>query len=154
MLDSTRISNLKDAPQFLEDVAHAIWKEWWKDKDVTLEHITKRQKEALTDEPLPSVFAAHNNGICIGTISLIASDLKERPQYTPWLAALRVHSEHRGKGIAVRLMRELEAFARQAEIQTLYLCALPELRSFYEVNGWACIEEGVGELDVYRKHLS
>ncbi|HTM76993.1 MAG TPA: GNAT family N-acetyltransferase, partial [Devosia sp.] len=57
----------------------------------------------------------------------------------------------RGRGIARELMRR--AFARLAVLghSTVYLCAKPELRNFYQNQGWALLEATVGPdgLDVF-----
>ncbi|WP_325052895.1 GNAT family N-acetyltransferase (plasmid) [Sinorhizobium meliloti] len=58
---------------------------------------------------------------------LIENDLDDRPQYTPWIAALWVEPDMRRRGIAAKLM---EAVRKQASAQGhafCYLCATPDI---------------------------
>lgn len=74
------------------------------------------------------------------------SDLDERPQYTPWVAAVWTELDARKQGIAPALIERacLEAFSRGHA--RVYLCAAPPRRAWYESIGWTPIEDGVGAL--------
>jgi len=152
-LGAIEVSDLRDHPEFLEVVAVGVWQEWWQEKGRTQTHILSRTEEALGGNVIPSVLVAHAGEVFLGSVALIAHDMKARPEYTPWLAALLVHPDHRDKGVASRLMVELEAFGKRHGIDKLYLCAVPALRSFYEAKGWSCFEEDVNGLDVFEKQL-
>lgn len=148
------ISNIKHCPQFLEVVAHGTWKEWWEHQGKPYDRFLSALREALNDNLLPSMLVAHEGETFLGSILLIEDDIGCRPQYTPWLAALLTHPDHRSKGVATHMMNELEALARTNGVPTLYLNADPVMRPFYEAHGWTCIEEQVGDVDVYEKVLA
>lgn len=148
------ISNINSCPQFLEVVAHRTWKEWWEHQDKPYPQFLAAVKETLSEDLLPSLLIAHDGETFLGSILLIEDDNSLRPQYTPWLAALLTHPDHRGKGVATRMMNGLEALARANGIHTLYLNADPVMRPFYEAHGWTCIEEQVGDVDVFEKVLA
>ncbi|GHB22430.1 N-acetyltransferase [Pseudovibrio japonicus] len=147
------ISELSEKPQFLETAADCIWLEGWQAKGVSQTHILNRTRESLDHTSVPSTFIAHEGEEFWGSVALISNDLESRPQYTPWVAALLVQPEQRSKGVATRLVTELETFAKNSGIDRLYLCAIRPLRQFYESRGWVCIEEDVDGLDVFDKRL-
>src|ERR1700760_3699843 len=98
------ISDLRQQPQFFDPVADRIWQAWWQPNGHPLEYITGRLKENLQDTPIPLALVAHHGGTFLGTASLIASDLDERPELTPWVAAVWVEEIARGHGIGAALI--------------------------------------------------
>jgi GNAT superfamily N-acetyltransferase len=90
----------------------------------------------FADQPLPvwqAEFTAgqHNgdwrslialeNGRLIGSASLARDDLPSYPHLGPWLACVYVHPEHRGRGLAERLIEGICAEARRRGHAMLYL---------------------------------
>jgi GNAT superfamily N-acetyltransferase len=57
----------------------------------------------------------------VGTASLTAHDLDERPDLTPWLAGMFVVPHARGRGYAAQLITAVEQEACKASISTLWL---------------------------------
>ncbi len=115
-------------------VSDRIWKAWWEERGFPIDYIVTRVRESLNEDPLPFALVAHRDGRFLGTASVIESDLAERPQYSPWVAAVWVEPEHRAARDAFTL-----GFDRA------YLCASSEKRGFYARRGWTQIEEAVGE---------
>jgi GNAT superfamily N-acetyltransferase len=139
------ISDLRQRPEFFDAVADRIWRASWKEIGFPLDYITGRLHENLNAEPLPIALVAHNGAEFLGTASVIASDLEERPQLTPWVAAVWVepHARSRGAGGALVERAAHDCFA--LGITRAYLCARPALASFYERLGWIAVERGVGQ---------
>jgi predicted N-acetyltransferase YhbS len=100
--------------------------------------------ESIDGTAVPFVVVAHKDGLFSGTGSVILSDLDERPEYTPWVAALWVDSEHRRRGVASALVREAPRGAFESGTDLVYLGALPDKRDFSERLGWQRLEENVG----------
>lgn len=142
------ISPLGERLEFLDMAADRIWSAWWRDDGYPLEAVTTRLHEALGPQPIPDAFIAARGGVFLGTVSLIDSDMDERPQYSPWLAALWVEPEHRRQGVAEALMEAVLARAADAGVTTVYLCATPENAPYYARRGWQRIEMDVGGLDI------
>ena len=71
--------------------------------------------------------------------------MEERPNYSPWVAAVWVDPQHRGKGIGAAIVRQAAEQALKRGFETIYLCALPEKSGFYEQLGWRLLERDVGE---------
>ena len=76
------------------------------------------------------------DGAPVGTASLVAHDLEERPDLTPWLASVAVPPAFRGRGHASRLVRAVEASARQAGVVCLYLFTVTAV-PLYAGLGWS-----------------
>jgi N-acetylglutamate synthase-like GNAT family acetyltransferase len=143
------ISDLRQRPEFFDVVADRIWRAWWKADAHPLEYISVRLRENLNDAPIPFALVAHDGEAFLGTASVIASDLAERPQLTPWVAAVWVDPRARQRGVGAALVDRaaLDCFALR--VGRVYLCARPERSDFYERLGWIPIERDVGP-----RHLS
>lgn len=140
------ISDLRQRPEFFDIVADRIWQAWWKRHGVPEAYIVERLRENMQGAGLPIALVAHRGPDFLGTASLLVSDLDERPQYTPWVAAVWTEPDARGQGIAPALIAQAceEAFVRGSA--RVYLCAAPPRRAWYERIGWTPIEDGVGPL--------
>jgi len=57
----------------------------------------------------------------VGTASLSHDDLASRGDLTPWLAGVFVEPASRGQGYASALVRQVEAYALNASVPTLWL---------------------------------
>jgi predicted GNAT family acetyltransferase len=75
----------------------------------------------------------------VGTASITAHDLEERPDLTPWLAGVFVVPEARGQGYACQLVAAVEEEARRASISTLWLYTNTAERIYARV-GWRTVE--------------
>ena len=140
------ISDLRQQPEFFDTVADRIWQAWWRRNGVPRDYIVARLRENLRDDGLPIALVAHRGATFLGTASLIASDLDERPQYSPWVAAVWTEPEARGQGIAPVLIDRAcaDGFARGH--QRIYLCAAPPRVAFYQRLGWTPVERDIGPL--------
>ncbi|MCB1412067.1 MAG: GNAT family N-acetyltransferase [Xanthobacteraceae bacterium] len=150
MSGGVTISDLAARPEFFDDVADRIWQAWWKPHGVPLAYIAERLKENLAGRAIPRAFVAHvdteDGATFAGTASVIASDLDERPQYRPWVAAVWVEPQFRSRKIGRLLIECAADHALQSGAPRVYLTARPARRSLYEELGWTVVEEGVGDL--------
>jgi predicted N-acetyltransferase YhbS len=105
---NVEIRHLCDCPEHLGTVARWIHEEWWFDKPGhTVETMASRLGEASDQNAVPLSLVALLAGNPVGTVNLVANDNEERPDLTPWLAALLVVPEHRGQGVGSNLVRAL-----------------------------------------------
>ncbi|CAM3315758.1 GNAT family N-acetyltransferase [Halomonas lysinitropha] len=140
MPERIRIARLKD------DSPHvAILAEWAHDTWGHL-HPGRRLDTAIAlmrDEcgagGVPSVFAALLDDAPVGMASLVADDMSDRRDLTPWLASVFVRSEWRGRGIASRLVQRVEEEARAHGHDRLYLYT-PDQQALYRRLGWRDLE--------------
>jgi hypothetical protein len=93
------ISDLRQCPEFFDTVADRIWQAWWRDGGHPLDYISGRLRENTNATPIPFALVAHDGKSFLGTASVIASDLPERPQLTPWVAAGWVEDHARRRGV-------------------------------------------------------
>jgi GNAT superfamily N-acetyltransferase len=139
------ISDLRQRPEFLDTVADRIWRAWWRDSGHPLESISGRlHVENLNADPIPFALVAHDGGTFLGSASVIASDLAERPQWTPWVAAVWVEPEARRRGVGGALVNHATRDCFALGFGRAYLCARAKLSAYYERLGWTPIERDVG----------
>ena len=143
------ISDLVAVPHFFDIVADRIWVAWHERDGVSLADLRDRLTGNMAGAPMPTAFVAHDGGRFLGTISLIAADLDERPQFSPWAAALWVEPEARRGGVAQKLLDHCVAAALNNGDKTLYLCAAETIADYYLRRGWRLVETGIGP-----RHLS
>lgn len=91
--------------------------------------------------PLPEWFAAFRGETPVGCAGLIPNDFISRMDLMPWLCALYVNQEERGRGLAGRLIEEARAYAKKCGFEKLYLAT--DHTSFYERYGGVYIGDGV-----------
>ncbi|TXJ14553.1 MAG: GNAT family N-acetyltransferase [Afipia sp.] len=139
------ISDLRQQPAFFDAVADRIWRAWWKERGFPADTIAGRLRENMNASPIPFALVAHRDETFIGTASVIASDLDERPQYSPWVAAVWVDPQYRMREIGSALVARAASDAFALNFRRVYLCAEKERRRFYIRQGWVPIEEDVGE---------
>ena len=94
-------------------------------------------------EPKPFCLVAHADGVLMGTVSLIASDLAARPLLTPWIAALWVEPMYRRQGVAGALLQCAVTRAFALGESRVYLHCAIELLPFYQNRGWTFFEAAV-----------
>jgi len=102
------------------------------------------EKILANDRGVPFALVAEHDGAACGNALVIRSDLSERPNLTPWLAALWVDEAMRLRGIAASLLEEGCRRSAALGIERLHLCSRGALQGFYTRLGWAIVEENVG----------
>jgi GNAT superfamily N-acetyltransferase len=138
------ISDLRQRPEFFDTVADRIWQEWWEADGHPLSYISGRLRENMSNTPIPFALVAHDGDEFLGTASVIASDLAERPQLTPWVAAVWVEPDARRHGVGAAVVDHAAQDCFALGIGRAYLCARPRMSGFYEGLGWTISERKVG----------
>jgi N-acetylglutamate synthase-like GNAT family acetyltransferase len=138
------ISDLRQRPEFFDTVAERIWQTWWRPDGHPLDYIRGRLRENLGAAPIPFALVAHDGETFLGTASVIASDLAERPQFTPWVAAVWVDPPARQRSVGAALVNRAARDCFALGVSRAYLCARPQRSGYYEKIGWISIEREVG----------
>ena len=138
------ISDLRQCPEFFDIVADRIWQAWWKAGGHPLDYISGRLRENMNATPIPFALVAHDGKSFLGTASVIASDLPERPQLTPWVAAVWVEAQARRRVVGSALLNRATRDCFALKVARAYLCARPRRTAFYQRLGWSSIERDVG----------
>ncbi len=134
------IAYLADHPQLVPLLAAHHFQQWgYLRPGETLEGRIARLTAACGRNAIPSVFVGLEGGTLLGSAMLIASDMDERPELTPWLAGVYVVASCRGRGYASALVRRVEQEATSLQIERLYLYT-PSAEGVYERLGWELFE--------------
>lgn len=88
---------------------------------------------------IPLTLVAFLDDEPVGTASLIANDMEDRPELSPWLASVFVLPTFRGRGIASALCRRVVEEAKRLGHKTLYLFT-PDQEALYAKLGWERFE--------------
>jgi predicted N-acetyltransferase YhbS len=116
-------------------------------------------RESCNREELPIAVVAILGGEIVGTAALKAESVSTHKHLTPWLAALLVRPEFRRRGIAERLIAEIEKKAQELGFHSIYVgtgegSGTPE--SPLRKRGWEFVEKGpyfVSEVSIFKKAL-
>jgi predicted N-acetyltransferase YhbS len=122
MPSKCQIVHLYEHPQSIERVARWIYAEFWADKEVhTTESLAAYLRNAIHPDAIPLSLLALVDGEPVGNVNLIEHDDDTRTHLRPWLAALVVVPEYRGRGIGSQLVRELAGSAATLGYSKVYL---------------------------------
>ena len=135
----TKILNLRDKPELLETLARWHQAEWSQlNPGETLEQRIIRMQPFLNDKLIPSTYIAFDD-VLYGSAAIVANDMDNRPELSPWLASVFVYPEYRNRGIGSALVRHVMQQAHKNNIEKLYLYT-PDREAFYHKLGWRHIE--------------
>lgn len=132
---------LSEHPEYIDACAAWSFGLWGSQSGSTLARAVDSftpSEDAGAEDGRETVVAVQH-GQPIGMASLWPSDLPERPDLTPWLAAVFVHEEHRGMGLATRLGRAVEDLARARGEGILYLVT-EHAEMLYLKLGWRVLD--------------
>ena len=138
-----QIYNIKDRPEFIEEVATLTQKEWGQ-TGLTEEQFNNKVnkkiekiKNSFENKFYCKLILVENNTL-IGFISIFPTDGEERKDLSPWYATMFVKEEYRGKGYSKILNNAILEEARRRGIQRIYLKT--DLANYYEKFGAKYIE--------------
>ncbi len=142
------ISDLRERPDYFDVVADRIWRQWWEPRGFSSSYIRERLTENITSVRLPVALVAHDADRFLGTASVIASDLEDLPQFTPWVAAVWTEPEYRKQRIGRALVAGAASAAFALGFELVFLCAQKPRRDFYLRQGWMPLMDDVGSRQV------
>ena len=135
-----KIEYLADYPEFIPELAELHYAEWnYLNPGESLEGKIEYLNSNCGRDGVPTFIIAVDGAELIGSASLIAQDMDNRPDLTPWLADVFVKTGYRGQGVATSLIRRIEAEAKSSGIGKLYLYT-PDAAGLYLRLGWKTIE--------------
>lgn len=135
-----KITYLANHLQHVATVARWVMDEWGHDSpSMTLESLEERFRANLNRDTIPLTLLAIDEDRPLGTASLVFYDMKDRQDLSPWLAAVYVLPEYRGRGIGSKLVKSIELLSATFEVEKLYLFT-PDRESFYARMNWTVLE--------------
>ena len=150
-----QISDFRDQQRYGAIIADRVWNAWWRHADHPIDDVERHMIEMADDRPMPMAVVAHNQHGYLGSAFLIHSDMEERPQYSPWVAAVWVEASERRRGVGQALVGEAAKIAGSLGYGAAYICCRPELEGFYSRIGWKVLEQATGakRLSVLKRDL-
>jgi len=133
------IINLARRQEEVKQVIDWLWDEWGNRHNYNFFHAYVQH--SLGEGDLPQHFGIFLDGQLMGSVALIRNDLTSRQDLTPWLSALYVRKEQRGKGYGSMLMEHVLKVAGDLGYRQVYLGSLHI--GYYEKRGWRFLENGV-----------
>jgi N-acetylglutamate synthase-like GNAT family acetyltransferase len=135
------VGYLADFPEYLVTVAEWGHGQWgYLDPGKSLEDRVRKRREYLQRGAIPMTVIAFQDGIPVGTASLEAHDMEERPELTPWMSSVYVAPEFRRRGIASALVNRIVDEARGLGVAELFLFTF-DRKDLYEGLGWRVVQE-------------
>ena len=138
-MENIKIVNLADEPQFLEEAALFMWKEFAEQFGTKYEDVIYRTKHCINKDTVPQTYIAKVEDKLIGVVSIWNNDLAFRQDLSPWLAALYVKDEYRHNRVGSLLQDRCIEETKKMGYKYLYL--ITELDNYYERKGWEFVEE-------------
>lgn len=133
-----RIISIRKHPEF-KDQAIAYFQKSWKGVDpIIYEQAISFSVGAL--DFLPQWYLLLKENTIIGCAGLITNDFISRGDLYPWLCALFIDENYRGKAYAILLMEKVKEDTRSFGFKNLYLCT--SLENYYEKYDFKYIGDG------------
>ena len=131
---------LADYPEYVTTVARWIMDEWGHaSPDTTQGSLEEKFRSHLNRHAVPLTLLAMEAGRPQGTASLVFYDMKDHQELSPWLAAVYVLPEQRGRGIGSKLVKTIELLSAHLDVEKLYLFT-PDQEGFYARMNWTVLE--------------
>jgi GNAT superfamily N-acetyltransferase len=149
------VIDIKLCPEHVGAVAAWVHREWWASK-APVEALTSWVEGCISSDGFPATLVAVSEGRPIGSVFLHPTEAEDRPAYKPYLGALYVEPQWRGKTVGRALVHAVERHAAALRFRRMFLNAAPHRASFYEELGWSIIERANGPhgLNIMRRDLS
>ena len=134
-----KILPLYATPQHAQQVTDWIWQAFGTSdsRDFFASIVATSQREG----ELPLTFVAIEGEKLVGTVGLWRCDLISRQDLYPWLAALYIDENQRGRGLGEKLQQHVIDYARTLGYPQLYLYSA--CKDYYERFGWEYIGDGL-----------
>lgn len=113
---------------------------WYMKRNIPFSAVMNEYRKRSDMESMPYSFIAIWGELPVGMVSVKESELAAREELSPWLSALYVAPDYRGKGIGGRLMQTVIDDCRQKKIKRIFLFLdsrnLSALEKYYRKRGW------------------
>ena len=154
MAQSYEIADLRTNPKWIPVVASWHHSEWLKGADSksttsTATYVGRDASERIAKlhehvsvQAIPSTFIAHQDGLPIGSISLVNFQFTKGHQASEWLTNFFVIEGSRSQGVGSQLLNRLMLHATQNGIQRMFLYT-KDKQDFYTKRGWVFSHQGL-----------
>ncbi len=126
-----KIFNIRNNPELLEEAADYFSSKWGIERQIYHDSMSD---SISTDNPYPRWYLMISGDEIIGSFGLIENDFMVRKDLKPWLCALYVEENFRGRALGSLLIEHGRAEAKSLGFSKIYLCT--DHIGYYEKYGW------------------
>lgn len=130
---------IRGHPEYLERAIDYLSSKWGIDRKIYENSISHSM---TTESVLPRWYLMLHKTEIIGTFGLIANDFISRQDLWPWLCALYLEEDYRGRKLGSKLLEHGRNEAKSLGFRKVYLCT--DHTGYYEKYGWRYIGQGYG----------
>ncbi|MBP1916755.1 ribosomal protein S18 acetylase RimI-like enzyme [Lederbergia galactosidilyticus] len=133
------IISLREHPEYKEQ-AIKYFQSKWADENSMKVYEDSITHSITTDSPLPIWYLMEQSNEIIGCAGLISNDFISRMDLWPWLCALYIDEDYRGRSLGEKLILRAKADSERAGFNRVYLCT--DHTDYYEKYGFNYIGDG------------
>jgi len=134
-----KIISVRENPEFA-DTAITYFQKHWASEDSLMVYDDCIRNCVCAEALLPQWYLLYDGGTIVGCAGLITNDFISRMDLYPWLCALFIEPEYRGRALGSLLIEKGKEDACKAGFRKLYLCS--DHVGYYEHYGFAKIGTG------------
>ncbi|MFI9225280.1 GNAT family N-acetyltransferase [Peribacillus frigoritolerans] len=134
-----QIISVKEHPEYKEKAIKYFQSKWANENSMKVyeDSITH---SITTDSPLPVWYLMEDSDEIIGCAGLISNDFISRMDLYPWICAIYIEKNYRGRSLGKELLLRAKDDAEKAGFNQVFLCT--DHIGYYEKYGFAYIGDG------------
>jgi len=138
-MGNNNIISIREHPDYLDRAVDYFSSKWSVSRNVYQDCIAN---SLTTESPLPRWYLMLSNAEVIGSYGLIVNDFISRQDLWPWICALYIEENERGKALGALLLEHGRREAATLGFSMVYLST--DHVGFYEKYDWFYIGKGYG----------
>ncbi len=133
---------LADRQAALPTVAKWYFEEWgYLGAGDSADEVAEKIQIYLNNDKIPLIIIAVDGNEALGVVQLKYREMDIYPDKEHWLGGVFVAPQHRGKGIASKIITRALAVAESLNVKSLYLQTEDSQGSLYATLGWQPLEK-------------
>ncbi|MDF2947788.1 MAG: family N-acetyltransferase [Bacillales bacterium] len=134
-----KIVSIRENPEYKQEAIKYIQSKWASENSLMV-YEDCIENSIKTESLLPQWYVLFVDNTIVGCAGLITNDFISRMDLYPWLCALYIEEEYRGKSLGSNLLSRIRGDAASLGFKKLYLCT--DHVGYYEKYGYNFI--GIG----------